>query len=207
MAAAPRRVVHRRPVGHRYRGRAMVRTVRRALLAILALVLFVAVAGAVYAWRVRPDLEDRRDAAVAAWDELRPALDQRYLVLTAAADTVREEGGRARSVVRDLDVALATWRDAREDGDDALAEVRIANDLEGLARRLVLTVAESPRLAGSGPVGEVLAQLEAVPVPDAARAYDEAVRDYESQRQGTVREAFAELLGFDPLPTLDPVAA
>jgi len=182
----------------------MVRTVRRALLALLALLVFVAAAGAIYAWQARPELEDRRDAAIEAWDALRPALDQRYLVLTAAADTVREEGGRPRAVVRDLDVALATWRDARAAGDDMVGEVRIANDLEGLVRRLVRTVDETPRLAGNGAVAAVMEQLAGVPVPEAAADYDDAVRAYESERQGTVREVVADLLGFDSLPTLDP---
>ncbi|HEX5616262.1 MAG TPA: LemA family protein [Acidimicrobiia bacterium] len=185
----------------------MVRTTRRALLALLALIVFVAVAGGVYAWQVRPDLDSRRDAATEAWDALRPALDERYLVLTAATDTVREEGGRPRAVVRDLDVALATWRDAREAGDDVIGEVRIANDLEGLTRRLVRTVTDTPRLASNEAVTAVMEQLASTPVPAAAADYADAVRAYESERQGTVRELFAELLGFDSLPTLDPSAS
>lgn len=182
----------------------MVRNVRRALLVLLALLVFVAAAGAIYAWQARPELEDRRDAATEAWDALRSALDQRYLVLTAAADTVREEGGRPRAVVRDLDVALATWRDARAVGDDMVGEVRIANDLEGLSRRLVRTVGDTPRLADNAAVAAVMDQLAGVPLPEAAESYAGAVRAYEAERQGTVREIVAELLGFDSLPTLDP---
>jgi hypothetical protein len=180
----------------------MVRSMRRGLLALVALAVVAAGALAAYAWAARPDLDEHRDAAQARWAALRPALDERYELLGALNDQVRNASGPDRDVVRDLDVALATWGDATEEGDVA-REVRSANELEGLARRLAITVDASPSLSASGAVRAATSQFAEAPVPGGVRAYDAAASAYESQRRGTLRALVADAFGYEMLPSLD----
>jgi hypothetical protein len=184
-----------------------MRSMRRGLLALLALAVVAAGALAVYASAARPDLDEHRDAAHERWEALRPGLDERYARLGALNDQVRNAAGPDRDVVRDLDVALATWSDAREDGGDVAREVRSANELEGLTRRLAITIEDSASLSASEGVRAAADQLSSAPVPAGVPEYEAAVAAYEAQRRGTLRALVAGVFGYEMLPSLDLATA
>jgi hypothetical protein len=179
-------------------------TLRRATALGVLVVLLAGGGLAAYALTARPDLDDARDAASERWLAVREPLDARYARLAAANDAVRDAAGPDRDVVRDLDAAIGRWSDLFDSRDGTVAdEVRAANDLEGLARRLAAVVAGSPVLRGDEAVTAALAALGETPVPEVAASFDELVRAYERERQGRLRRLAAGLLGYDELPLLD----
>ncbi len=177
----------------------MLRTLRRAVLVLLLLAVVAGVATAVTA---RPGLDGARDDATATWRSVRGPLTARYALLTAAGDAVRAAGGTGSGVVDDLDSAADRWR-AAASGSPVAEQVAAANALEGLYRRLVATIASSERLGDDDAVAEAAAGLAAAHVPEAARAFNDAVRDYEAERAGLFRGIVAGLLGYDEIPVLD----
>ncbi len=177
----------------------MLRTLRRAVLVLL---LLVAVAVAAIALTARPELDRARDDVTATWRSVRGPLTARYDLLATATDAASEAGGAGRDVVEDLGAALDRWR-AAASGSPVSEQVAAANELEGLTRRLTAAVEASERLGGDAAVASALADLAGADIPEAARAFDDAVRDYESARGGTARRAVAGILGYDEIPALD----
>lgn len=177
----------------------MLRTVRRAVLVLL---LIAVVGFAATAVTARPGLDRARDDATSTWRSVRGPLTARYDLLSAVGDAVRAAGGIGSGVVDDLDAASDRWR-AAASGSPVSEQVAAANALEGIYRRLAATVASSERLSGDEAVVEASADLAGADVPEAARAFNEAVRDYESERAGLVRSLVADLLGYDGIPVLD----
>lgn len=176
----------------------MWRMIRRLLLVLVVAAVVAVTAVGVTA---RPDLERRRDDAVQHWRPLREPLDARYAALADLNDAVREAGGPERDVTGAIDTALAAWRAS---GDAPVArQVDTANDLEGLARRLLATIADSARLHGAAAVSAAADAFAGQPIPESARAFNSAARDYRDARAGVLREPVAGLLGHDPLPLLD----
>jgi hypothetical protein len=181
----------------------MFRWVRRALLVVALVVL---VGGGILALTARPDLDRARNDVESRWQALRPALDARYELLAQANQEAKTAGGPERDVVRSIDAALAKWR--RDRNGPVATQVDDANVLEGLGRRLTATVNASPRLMASDAVVLRTAQFEDAEVPEQARSFNAAVRDYEDARGGSVRRPIAGLLGFDPVASFDiPVPA
>ncbi|MDP9332196.1 MAG: hypothetical protein M3Q30_02620, partial [Actinomycetota bacterium] len=100
---------------------------------------------------------------------------------------------------------LARWHDVR--AHSALAtQVAAANDVEGLARRLVATAAASPRLRNNATVLSALAQFLADPSHPEALGFNQKVASYEHERRGPVRSVVASVLGDGAIPVLDTTA-
>jgi hypothetical protein len=175
-----------------------VRWMPRIAAVVVALLVVTGIGLTVSA---RPPLDDARSTAQARWRDLSRALDARYNRLGALESAVAAAGDRDRPVVAGLERTLRRWRDVR--GQGAAVAVPVANDLEGLGRRLLAVIESSDRLQGNGDVASARDAFTRVAVPDAALRYDAAVADYEAERRGTVRRIVAALLGFDALPAFD----
>jgi hypothetical protein len=180
----------------------MFRWVRRALLVVALVVL---VGGGILALTARPDLENARSEMNARWRALRGALDQRYQLLQNANDATRTAGGPERNIVRAIDSALTDWRRSRT--ASVPAQVADANALEGLGRRLTTTVNASTRLQGVPEVVTPTNRFRDANVPESARAFNRAVRDYEDARGGSLRRPIAGLMGYDSVLSYDLPAA
>ena len=81
-----------------------------------------------------------------------------------------------------------------------------ANDLEGLARRLVATAAVSPRVQSSATALPALAKFIADDSRAGAVAFNKDVISYEHARRGPVRAVVASVLGDGSIPVLDTTA-
>ena len=180
---------------------------RRLRWLALALVALVVVAVVVAVVSVQPALSDARDRVDQAWAPLRPALVARYQSLAAVELTLVAAGGQARTVTKDLSVALTQWQhDVRV--DDPATQAPLANDLEGLALRVKANFVASDRLRGNpGLVAALGAFDQAVVSPPAVAVYNRAVRDFQQQRSGAVHHLVASLFGFDARPTLEIAGA
>ncbi len=88
-------------------------------------------------------------------------------------------------------------------GASLAEQVEAANVLEGLARRLAASVAGSERLSADAEVTEAMAGLGEASIPESARAFDDAVSEYEDVRGGPVKRTISDLLGYDAIPALD----
>jgi uncharacterized membrane protein len=179
-------------------------------LFLVVLVLLVAgVAGALLL--VRPDLSDARDRVDATWTPLRQPLVTRYTALAGVDTAIKTAGGSGRTVIRDLDRTLAEWQrsanvpDARADAGN---EATLANSLEALARRALANVtckSCSDKLKTNKDITAAFAAFDQAVLPAAAiTRYNAAVKDYESQREGTIHHFVAAILGFDARPRLVP---
>ena len=175
---------------------------RRLRWLALALVALVVVAVVVAVVTVRPGLSDARDRVDQAWAPLRPALVARYQNLAGVELSLADAGGQARTVTKDLGVALTQWQHTAR-VDDPATQAPLANDLEGLTLRVKANVAASDRLRGNARLVTALAAFDrAVVSPPAVAAYNRAARDYQRQRSGAVHHLVANLFGFDARPTL-----
>lgn len=176
---------------------------RRVLVAVLFAVSALAAATAVLTFASRPDLEESGERVEAAWDALRPALAARYDALAGAAEVAGERLGPDRPLLAEIRRAVDDW--ARSEGTGVEAQVAASNRLEGLATRLAVFVAATPRLRSSEEMGEA---LEALDDADASREpYNEAVAAYEALRGGFPRRLVAGALGFDARRTLEVPAS
>jgi hypothetical protein len=181
----------------------MFRWVRRALLVVALVVL---VGGGILALTARPDLDNARQDAETRWNALRrPALDARYELLASVNDALEASGGPRRDIIDEVDEALRAWQTNKRSALDA--QVRDANELEALGRRLTRAITTSARLKAIPQVLTPANRYRTAEVPEAARGFNRAVADYEDERSGTLREPIAGLLGFDPIPTYDAPAA
>jgi hypothetical protein len=175
-----------------------MRIVRRALPVVIVLLIVVAL---VLVLTSRPSLEQARDDVDATWDAATPKLSERFVVLAAANQPVVNTPGPAGQVAKDVDAGLQRWVRTQED-DDRDAAIDTANELEGLGRRLVNVVRSSPRLSTDPNItGPIDAYANAGPPPELT-TFARAVRAYEEERQGPVRSAVADVLGYDGVPTL-----
>lgn len=181
----------------------MVRWVRRALLVVALVVL---VGGVILALTARPDLDNARKDAEARWSTLRaPALDERYALLASVNDALKAAGGPRRDIVDSLDDALRAWQTNKR--SSVATQVRDANDLEALGRRLTRAITTSARLKAIPEVVTPANRYRDAEVPEAARGFNRAAEAYEDERSGALREPIAALLGFDPIPSYDAPAA
>jgi hypothetical protein len=146
------------------------------------------------------DLTDARREVVVAWNELRPALDQRYQALGAVSAAAQSRLGAGRTLLTDIDRGVATWSSGHGAVED---QVRAAVRLEGLAARLGATVAATPRLRSSDEVGQALNTFERTDTGVPRQRYNQAVGAYEDVRGGFPRRLVAGALGFDSHRTLE----
>jgi hypothetical protein len=176
---------------------------RRRTLWIIAIVLVLVIGGAVaLVLTQKPSLEDARDAVDLRWDAVRPALEARYEKLDAARAAFVDAAGGERTVAADLRGALASWRQALDDGDPG-DQVRASNRLEADGTRLQANVLGSPRLNQSQELLDALAAYNAsAPAPNLVRAYNRAVREYEDTRTGSLERPVARAFGFGARPIL-----
>lgn len=177
----------------------------RRLLVLLAVVLVLAAGGAAaVVVTARPDLDDDRSTVDARWATLRAPLATRYDGLGRLTDALAAVGAGDRTYTVDLAEGVGTWRAlaGRPDPDPA-AEAAAANRLEGLATRTRVNIAGSARLSRDPEVAAALAAFDSALVPaDDVRAYNRAVRSYQSTRTDTLAQVPADLLGYDVRPVL-----
>jgi hypothetical protein len=181
-----------------------MRVLRRVLP--LAVILFV-VAAIAMVLSTRPALHDKRADVDARWDALAGPLDTRYDQLAAAADAVRNAPGSIGDLVGQIDDAKRTWDRQRERGSGVESQVKAANTLEGLGRRLVTTVRASARLNGDPAVKSAVDTFANAAAPEPLPRFDAAVRAYEDKRGGPLRRTVAAILGYDSIPSLQLHAA
>jgi hypothetical protein len=176
----------------------MWRRLRWILLALIVLVVGGAIALAVVE---QPKLDDDQAAVDARWNDVRPALRDRYDKLRDALTAFAAAGGGDRSVTADLGAALSDWDKAIAAKDPA-AEADAANRLEGQASRLRVNAGVG-RFAGipelSAAIGAFTGRL--IP-PEQVKAYNRAVDRYQVERRSTLGAPVARVLGFDERPVL-----
>jgi hypothetical protein len=175
-----------------------MRIVRRVVPIVVVVVIVVAL---VLVLTSRPSLEKARKDVNTTWDAAAPTLNERFLALAAANQKVLGTPGPAGEIAKDVDTALRAWvRTQQNNNRDAAIET--ANELDGLGRRLVNVVRASPRLSADQNVtGPIDTYANAGP-PAELGAFARAVRAYQKERQGPVRGAVADALGYDSVPTL-----
>ena len=175
----------------------------RVLVPVLIVAAVVAAGSSVLS--ARPDLQKARRNVDASWSSLSGRLDQRYVLLAAVDEKFRPIPGPIHSLVSDVDGALGRWRDARAHSSVA-SQVHAANDVEGLARRLVATASVSPRVRSNAAALTALGRFLRDPSRGPAGAFNDVVAKYEHERHGPVREVVASVLGDDSIPVLDTTA-
>jgi len=165
-----------------------------------AFVVLAIVAGATLALGSRPRLERDRSAVERDWRAIRPALDARYKLVVALGNEIDGAGGPANPLVKTVDDTYATWR---RQGDAPVADsITTANTLEGLARRLTVTVTQSTILKGDHSVTEALQAVTDSRIPTGVTALEDAIAKYEKDRGGALRRLVAGPLGYDAIPRL-----
>jgi hypothetical protein len=174
----------------------------RVLLVVLLVAVVVGAGSSVLS--ARPDLESAKRDVDSAWATLAPALNRRYVQLTAVNNKLDSVPGPVQSLVDATRTSLAHWSDARRHGGVA-AQVAAANDVEAIARRLLATQAASPRVRGNAAllsdVGKYLAMSTSTQT--SAAEFNQAVDKYEHERRGPVRAVVASVLGDKTIPVLD----
>jgi hypothetical protein len=176
----------------------------RVVRAILPLVLvLVVVALLVLVFTARPDLESAQRDVDKTWTPLQPALTQRYTLLRATNEAVRDVPGPVHELVGEVDVALARWQDVGETNANVAARVAAADRLEALGRRLVLASRASARVQANPTAKAAVDAFAATGSPAAAAAFNRAVLSYQQERSGPARRVIADVLGYDEIVALD----
>jgi hypothetical protein len=179
----------------------MSRRIRWILVALLVVIVGGAVA---LVLTQKPKLDDAQSKVDDQWKPLR-APDQltlRYQKLEGALSAFDAAGGKDRDVSRDLHAALDRWNRSLK-GDDAGEQADAANAVEAQGTRLLSNALGSERLKQDKAVTDSLAAF-ATTTPKATwvAAYNQAVRDYEDERTGTLAQPVAKVFGFDARPIL-----
>src|SRR5680860_1050593 len=166
----------------------------RRRLVLVGLVALVVVVVGLAVVVVRPNLVDQRDAVDERWQPIHRALLSRYDALSLLTTAVSTASGESRDVVEQTRDALGRWAEA--DGAGAETQVRVANQLEGLASRLTATVTASSRLSTTPEVVTELERLStAVVAPAAVESYNDAVRPYNEARSSLTGQPVAAVFG------------
>ena len=176
----------------------MVHVARRLLGAFVVLAI---VAGATLALTSRGKLSTDRRAVERDWRAVRPSLDARYQLVDALARDIDAAGGPANPLVTQVNDAYSTWRtQTNAPVSDAIAT---ANTLEGLSRRLAVTVARSPLLHGDQTVASALSAMNGAHISPTVTGLEDAIAKYEKDRGGALRRLVAGPLGYHAIPRLD----
>lgn len=180
--------------------------VLRVVRVLLPVLIVAAVVGAVVSvLSARPDIQKSKSNVDASWTSVSGQLDRRYDLLRVVDQNLQPIPGPVHTLVASVDTALAHWRSVRANGSIA-TQVAAANDVEGLARRLIVTQAASPRVKGNVKVLTAVAAFVADPWLNAAKAFNQRVTNYEKERRGPVRAIVASMLGDTSIPVLDTTA-
>lgn len=172
----------------------------RWVVRAIALLVVASVAGlGTIALTSRNDLERADDDLDAAWERIRPDLDARYEELESANEAVRAAGGSARRIVGEIDSALARWADAANTNAEVATQIGLANELEGLGRRLSATIRDSPRFE-TETIATAYERFERAAVD--ARDLNRAVDHHELARGGTLRRFVTTMFGHSDVPHL-----
>ena len=175
-----------------------MRVLRRLVPIILVVALVVAL---LLVFTARPDIRDARTNVNSSWDAAAPALDTRFGLLATANNTVKGTPGPVGLVSKDVSASLQDWLEARasKNRDRSIA---VANELEGLGRRLVLVVRASPRVSADPKVtGPVDSYANAAP-PAELTAFANAAKAYADEREGPVHGLVAQMFGYDAVPSV-----
>lgn len=176
---------------------------RRFGLLLLVIVLLVGGAVAVI-FTARGPLQDGRDAVDARWAPIRTPLADRYDRLDQVATALNDAGAGERTYTVALAQELDTWHKLADSRTaNAGAEAAAANNLEGLAARARVNVAQSSRLKANPAISSAFDAFDiALVPPPSVVAYNRAVRKYEATRTESMKQLAASLLGFDARPIL-----
>jgi hypothetical protein len=180
-----------------------MRALRVVRLLLPFVFVLVVVGTIVLVFTARPDLQSSHDDVDRAWSRLEPALVQRYTLLAAANESVRNVPGPVRELVGEVDTALARWRTLGQTDGSIGEKVKAANTLEALGRRLVSAGRASARVQANAAAKGAIDAFAAAPPPAEAAAFNAAVRDYERERSGGARRALAAMLGFEEIIAYD----
>jgi len=172
----------------------------RVLLPLLIVAALVGAASSVLS--ARPDLQKAKRNVDASWTSVSGQLDNRYVLLAKVDDNLRPVPGPMHAIVTDLDTALAHWRAVHLHSSVA-TQVNAANDVEALARRLLLTEKTSPRVQGNATILNAIRDYDVVSSMTAATAFNQRVVSYARERRGPVRAVVARLVGDGEIPALD----
>ena len=176
----------------------MVHVARRLFGAFVVLAI---VAGATLALTSRPKLSSDRSAVEREWRAVRPSLDARYQKVDALARAIDQAGGPTNPLVQQVTDAYGTWKTQT---DAAVADaIATANTLEGLARRLSVTVSRSALLHGDPTVSAALTAMNTQPISTRVTPLEDAIAKYEKDRGGALRRLVAGPLGYHAIPRLD----
>jgi hypothetical protein len=177
----------------------------RVILPIL--VVLVVVVGVVAVFTARPDQRAAKRDVNAAWSPLADDLNQRYLLLVAADNAVRGLSGPVRELGDTLHTALERWQVVNQ-RRSIEPQVRAANTLVALSRRLVAAASASDRVQKDDAAKKAVDAFSSAPTPgERVAAYNAAVRRYARERRGPVRGIVAGLLGHDDIPAFEPAIA
>ena len=177
--------------------------VMRVVRVLLPVLVVAAVVGAgVSVLSARPDLQKARRNVDSSWTTASGQLDHRYELLAAVDDSLRPIPGPIHTLVPEVEAALGDWHTARSHGSIA-AQVAAANEVEGLARRVIATAAVSPRVKGNAQILTTVAAFLSDPSQNSADAFNQRVVSYERERRGPVRAVVASMLGDGSIPVLD----
>jgi len=183
-------------------------SVLRFLRVLLPLAIVVAAVAAVLSVvSARPDLQDAKRGVDRAWPPLQAQLQPHYSLLSQADAHLQTVTGPVRTLADQVKDGLARWQSAVESGDVA-AQVRAANSLEALSRRLVATARTSPRATGDAGSALAVAAFAngaaTVAQGGAVDTFNKAVTAYQKQRRGPVRSVVATMLGDRDIPAFSP---
>jgi hypothetical protein len=177
--------------------------VLRVLLPI-AIVLAI-VAGVAAVLSARPDLQRAERDVDHAWTPVAQGLAPHYRLLSTADDKLVTIPGPSRDIANEVRAALARWNSVSSSGS-VTTQVRAANTLEALGRRLVAAARVSKRAQADAATRNAVEEYAADPVyasgnvAAAVTAFNKAVMEYEQQRTGPVRGVVATLMGDREIP-------
>jgi hypothetical protein len=175
---------------------------RRFRWTVLALVVVVVTGIVILVITVRPGLQDDAQEVRRTWKPLLQPLAARYGALGGVEGALENAGNADRDVTRQLGRTLDEWDLLRTTTDDA-AQAATAGELEGIAARVRAIVAGSDRLRGIAGLTKAIETFDDAAVPPRlVKRYNDAVLQYERNRDGTLRSIVATLDGYDAHPTL-----
>ncbi len=179
---------------------------RIARMLLPLLIVAVAVFGIVSVVSARPDLQGAKKHVDQTWVPVREGLTARYVVLKNATDALKQMPGPVRELAGGVDTALTTWQNSAN--SSVATQVRAANNVEALARRLVTTARASDRVKNDANASQLIdeyAQNSSLSLLTLA-TFNKAVASYERERRGPLRGVVATVLGDDDIPALSPAA-
>jgi hypothetical protein len=177
------------------------RVVRITLPVFIVLAI---VFGLVAVFTTRPDQQHAKRQVNEAWAPLAENLNRRYVLLVAADEKVRGVPGPVRQLADSVRNALQRWQAAGQ-RPSIEPQVRAANMLEALGRRLIAAATQSDRVQADQDVKAAVADFsQAATAGERVAAYNAAVRRYARERRGPVRGLVASVLGHDDIPAFEP---